>query len=215
MTGYVSRQIVPLSDSDRIVQSTLLYRGWLDLLMLRLRLNGRDEGRPIVRHPQGAAVLTYDPVRRVALVIQQTRTAALFLALPPLTEVVAGAIENGDASTCARQEAEEEAGLALRELTHVGQVIVNPGTSTETIDLFLAEYSPADRIGPGGGLDEENERITVREVGLDALWAELTGPGTVDAKTLLLIQALRIRRPDLFHDAVRPVSLTLVCTTLG
>lgn len=193
-------EAVPV-DHDRVVHSIPLHEGWLDLLMLRLRLNERDEERQVIRHPCGVAVLAYDPVRRVAMVIQQTRTAALLLKLPALMEVVAGVVDDEDLVANARREAFEEAGLELHDLTHVGCVIMNPSTSTETVDLFLAEYSPADRVGDGGGLEEENERIVVREAGLNELWTELATANPADAKTVLLFQALRLRRPDLFKGA--------------
>ena len=65
--------------------------------------------------------------------------------------------------------------------------------------LYLAAYSAADRLGPGGGRVDEFEDITVREISLSKL-AQLADQGGIkDAKTLLLAQTLRLRRPDLFE----------------
>jgi hypothetical protein len=73
-----------------------------------------------------------------------------------------------------------------------------PGISTERMDLYLAPYTEADRIGPGGGADGEQEDITIVEMGLSEL-ADMADKGLLtDIKTFALVQTLRLRRPDLF-----------------
>jgi hypothetical protein len=84
-------------------------------------------------------------------------------------------------------------------LESAGVIWMSPGTTTERIDLFLAPYDDAQRIGAGGGLESENENITVLETPLLELWtvcedAEVPS----DAKTRVLVQALRQRCPELF-----------------
>jgi hypothetical protein len=64
--------------------------------------------------------------------------------------------------------------------------------------LFLASYVGSDRVGQGGGLESENEGITVVERPLGHLARELDQGGIVDGKLLTLILALRLRRPELF-----------------
>ena len=73
-----------------------------------------------------------------------------------------------------------------------------PGISTERMVLFLAEYRAADREGAGGGLAEEHENITVLEPTLAELDADLHAGRIGDLKLLVLVQALKLRRPDLF-----------------
>jgi nudix-type nucleoside diphosphatase (YffH/AdpP family) len=184
--------------ADEILSVRAAFQGWLNLLVLSLRLNGTQEERPLVEHPSGSAVLPYDPERRVALTVSETRLGPLYLGSPTLIEAVAGVAEDGDFAETAKREALEEAGICLRSVEKVGAVWMNPSTSTEQVHLFLAEYSPAQRVAEGGGLAEENECLRVRERPLRALWEALAGPEVADAKTLLLIQALRLRRPELF-----------------
>jgi nudix-type nucleoside diphosphatase (YffH/AdpP family) len=185
--------------ADEILSARAHFRGWLDLLLVTLRLNGKSEERPLVRHPSGSAVLAYDPDRRVALTISETRVAPLYLGTPRLIEVVAGVAEDADFAETAKREALEEAGLRLQTVDKVGAVWMNPSSSTERVHLFLAEYSPANRVGQGGGLPEENEFLRVCERPLVELWQSLTSEALVDAKTLILVQALRLRRPELFE----------------
>ncbi len=185
--------------SDQILSSETLLRGWFDVLMLHVRLaSGEEIERPIVDHPSGAAVLPYDPGRRVALVITEARPPVLFSGESRIIEVIAGALEEDDPESCARREALEEGGLSLGAMEHVAHLWQTPATSTERVDYFLAAYSERDRVAPGGGLDEESEHIRVREIALSVLWRMAEERTVRDAKMLILLQALRIRRPDLF-----------------
>ena len=102
------------------------------------------------------------------------------------------------AERCARREAIEETGFQLHALEHVGRAWAMPGVSTEQMDLFLGEYSEADRVGAGGGLDHEHENIEVIELPLARLAAMGDSGALQDMKTLLLLQTLRLRQPQLF-----------------
>jgi hypothetical protein len=73
-----------------------------------------------------------------------------------------------------------------------------PGVSTEQMDLYLAPYAEADRIGIGGGLADEHEGITVVELPLAELAAMADAGQIMDMKTLAVVQTLRLRRPELF-----------------
>ena len=74
----------------------------------------------------------------------------------------------------------------------------SPGISAEQMDLYLAPYSAADRVNAGGGIASEHEAIEVAELGLDVVWAMVERGELDDMKTLALMQALRLRHPELF-----------------
>lgn len=178
-----------------------VYQGWTRLYRGMVRYpDGAAAPREIEHHGDGAAVLPFDPVRRTAILVRQFRPPPAFLSLPAdLLEAVAGLIESGSPEACARREAMEEAGLRLGTLHKVGVTWMMPGISTERIHLFLAEYSPADRVGSGGGLASEHERVSVVEMELAAVARHLSGEGPVDAKLFILFQELRFRRPALLE----------------
>jgi len=186
---------------DHILSTNRLYTGWLNLLLTRVRLGDEEEDRPVIEHPSGSAVLPYDPLRRVALTVRETRVPVLYLDRPRFAEPVAGVGEDETAADTARREAEEEVGVRLGAVERVGLVWMTPASTTERVHLFLAEYSPTDRVSAGGGAEDENERIDVREEPLAALWQDVESGAMTDAKMLMLLQALRIRRPDLFEPA--------------
>lgn len=177
-----------------------LYQGYSTLMAATLTTpDGSTYRREIEHHGRAACVLPYDPERRCALLVSLPRPPVIWAGGPPeLAEAPAGMIENEDCEDTVRREALEEAGVKLGRLEPVGSPFSSPGVSTERIDLFLAAYGLADRVADGGGLDHENEHITVMEVPLDQLWAWVDQRKIEDLKTLALILALRVRRPDLF-----------------
>lgn len=184
--------------TDRIVSATRIHQGWLSLDMVTVELAGERVEREMVLHPSGAAVLAYDPDRRVALLVGETRPPVLREGAAPLAEAIAGALDGDEPEACARREALEEGGIRLGRLEPAGTVWMTPSTSTERVHLFLAAYAAPDRVAAGGGLDEEAEHLAVREMPLAGLAAQADAGTLADAKTLLLVQALRLRRPDLF-----------------
>ncbi|GAM05337.1 hypothetical protein MBENS4_2335 [Novosphingobium sp. MBES04] len=93
----------------------------------------------------------------------------------------------------------EEAGVRLGDLEPVSNIWPIPPVSTERVQIYLAPYSAEDRIGPGGGCPEENEQIAACEWNFDTL-RELTFAGQLtDAKTLIAVQALMLRHPELWR----------------
>jgi nudix-type nucleoside diphosphatase (YffH/AdpP family) len=185
----------------RIRESKLIYDGWTRFLVLEVE--GPDAQRvtkAVLDHGEAACVLPYDSERRTALLVGQQRVPQLYLGqAEPSLEAIAGRLEPDEAvEESIRREAEEEAGLRLRELEKVATCWASPGVSTERIHLYLAAYSPADRTGPGGGRAEELENIEVKETALSELSRRADLGSITDAKTMLLIQTLRLRQPHLF-----------------
>jgi len=187
---------------SRLISKTPVYEGWSKLYKATIEL---DSGAVITRevedHGFAIAVLPYDPERRVALLVRQMRNGPILAgaAAPHILEVPAGIIDPGESEeTAVRREALEEAGVTLNALDGIGPAWSMPGVSTEWIGLYLGAYTLADRVAAGGGLEEENEEIEVLELSLTEL-ARLQDAGALnDMKTLVLLSALRLRRPELF-----------------
>jgi nudix-type nucleoside diphosphatase (YffH/AdpP family) len=155
--------------------------------------------REVVERGSAAAVLPYRPDARTALLVRQLRAPLLVAGEPPtLLEVVAGVLDGDDPAACARREAMEEVGVRLGPLEAVGTVWSSPGFTTERVHLYLAPYGPEDRVAEGGGLAAEHEDIEVVEIALPELSRLSLQDGLADMKTLCLVQALRLRRPELF-----------------
>jgi nudix-type nucleoside diphosphatase (YffH/AdpP family) len=185
--------------SVEIIGTEEKYRGWCTLLLAQVRYpDGRIVKREIEDHGRAACVLPYDAARKTALLVRQLRLPPLYAGgEATILEAPAGLIDPGeDGSTAARREAMEEVGVRLASLDLVSSAWSMPGISAERMDLFLGLYAAADRTGAGGGIDDEG--IEVVEMPLSAL-AAMADAGTLnDMKTLVLVQTLRLRRPELF-----------------
>lgn len=177
-----------------------VYRGWTTVSKATVRTPlGETFAREIEDHGPGVAVLPYDPERRVALLVQQFRAPVFHLTgRSDVLEAPAGLLDADEPETCARREAMEEAGVRLTDLELVAAPFTMPALSSEILHLFLAPYSAADRIAPGGGLAAEHEEITVVELALDEIARASDRGEVLDMKTLVLLFALRLRKPDLF-----------------
>lgn len=183
-----------------IVERTVVHDRWSRLTDAKVRLpNGVIEPRVIEDHGNATTVLLYNPDRRVALLIRQPRAPVLEVGAEMMLETVAGRRDGKSDEDTARAEALEEAGIRVRELEWVARLWPMPAVSTEQIDLFLAAYSDEDRVGSGGGAEDENECIEIHEVPLGDLRRMVLSGELVDGKAFTLAQALMLRRPELFE----------------
>lgn len=186
--------------SARITGRTLVYDGWYKFYRLAVEMpDGTVVERHLLDNGSAAAVLPYDPVRRVCMLIDQPRAGVLAAGEPPLLEVIAGNLEGASPEDRIVEEAYEEGGLHISALEPVTNMWSLCPASTERIQLYLAQYAHHDRVAEGGGAHDEDENITVHEIGLDDL-RDMTLSGELkDAKTLILAQALLIRHPHLWE----------------
>jgi ADP-ribose pyrophosphatase len=90
-------------------------------------------------------------------------------------------IDTGEAPEAAAiRETLEETGYRIREPELIGRFFVSPGGSSERVFLYFAEVGDADRVGKGGGIDDED--IKVLEIGLEELFEQLARGLIEDAK---------------------------------
>ncbi len=193
--------VVPVS----IVSRTTVHSGFCRIEQVRF-VRPDDErvfSYEIESHGHGAAVLAYDPNRRVAVLVRQLRLPQALDGDEGFSlEVIAGLLDTPqeEPEVAVRREAMEEAGLELESLVRIASARSMPGLSTEKLTLFLAEVDLSRAsVGTGGGVAHEGEHIEVKEVPL-ANMALLADEGNVfDLKTMVLVQTLRLKRPELFR----------------
>lgn len=142
-----------------------------------------------------AAVLLHSPRCDTVVLTRQFRLPALLDGRPDgaLPELPGGLLDGADAQQAVRREAEEETGFRVRALRFAYTVYLSPQLSRERTHLFTGEYDPADRTGPGGGLADEGEEIEVLQLSPEKAFAMATSEGPADAKTLLMLQLLKLR----------------------
>jgi nudix-type nucleoside diphosphatase (YffH/AdpP family) len=180
----------------------LLAAGWHVLRRTTFDQRRRDgswttEQRETYDRGNGATLLPYDVARRTVLLTRQFRYPAYVNGSPDglLVETAAGLLDEQDAETAVRREAQEELGVVVGEVTRVFDVFTSPGSVTERVVCFAAPYTPADRVSAGGGLEDEGEDIEVLELDVDEALAMVDDGRIADAKTIMLLQWAVLRGP--------------------
>jgi ADP-ribose pyrophosphatase len=172
---------------EKTIWSEVIYEG--TILNLRkdkvTSRDGKTSFREIVEHGGGVAIIAITPQGK-AVMVSQYRKAAERVML----EVPAGKMERGEIPyDTAIRELKEETGYTAGRLEHVMDFFVSVGYCTEVIHLYLAED-----LSPGETDFDENEDIEISEHTFDELSAMLSGGEITDAKTIIAIQALLLRR---------------------
>ncbi len=178
----------------RNLTSTILSDEWARLTRHEFELQRRDgvwesQIRQSYDRGHAAVILPFDPLRKTVLLVKQFRLPVHLQGDDGLLiEACAGLLEGDDPETCIRKEAEEELGYRLGAVRRIYDIYMSPGSVTERLSFFMAEYSPFDRISDGGGNAHEGEDIEVLEMLLSEALALVRSGGIVDAKTVMLIQ---------------------------
>ncbi|MGI9644031.1 MAG: NUDIX domain-containing protein [Ilumatobacteraceae bacterium] len=142
-----------------------------------------------------AAAVIVDRDSGDLLLVEQFRYPAYDKGPGWVVEAVAGMVDDDeDPADAMRREIHEEIGYDVPHLDPIGEFYLSPGGSSERIFLFHAEVGEADRIAAGGGLDEEHEDIRLVRVPGDELDAWIADRRLVDAKTLIGVLWLQVRR---------------------
>jgi nudix-type nucleoside diphosphatase (YffH/AdpP family) len=187
-----------LQDRIRIKSVEILSDDWARLTKTTFDYRRNDgvwetQIRQTYDRGNGAVILPFDRERSTVLLVRQFRYPAFVTGHPePLVEACAGLLDNHDPETAIRKEAEEELGYHLRDVRRLYTPYMSPGSVTERLTFFIADYTPADRISDGGGAADEGEDIEVLEMTLDEAMAQIRHGTIIDAKTIMLIQHLKL-----------------------
>lgn len=187
-----------MNDPVRLVSEELLSDNWGVLTKHVFDYRRRDgawerQTREVYDRGHGAAILPHDPARGTVLLVRQFRLPAFLTGhREPLLEVCAGLLDADDPETCIRKEAEEELGYRLDRVTLAFSPYMSPGSVSERLWCFTAQYSPTDRISAGGGAASEGEDIEVVELSLEDAFAAVGDGRIIDAKTIMLLQHLML-----------------------
>ncbi len=198
----------PASDRVRIIEERLLSDDWYILKKTTFEYRCRDgrwrkQNRETYDRGNGAVLLLFNVDRATVVLTRQFRFPAYVNGCPDglLIEACAGLLDGEDPTTCIRREAEEETGFAVRSPRKILEAYMSPGSVTEKLHFFVAEYDMQDQVSAGGGDVTEGEDIEVIECPLaDALQMIATG-AIQDGKTIMLLQHAAIVGLDKLRDA--------------
>lgn len=191
-----------VSDRIRIRDVRLLSDNWYVLKATTFdwrRADGtwQTQSRETYDRGNGAALLPYNLAARAVILTRQFRYPAYVNGHDDLLiEAAAGLLDDASPEARIRAEVEEETGYRLGQIRKIFECFMSPGSVTEKLHFFVAEYDAAMRVGDGGGLESEGEEITVLELPFDQAMAMIETGAIADAKTIMLLQyaALNIFR---------------------
>jgi nudix-type nucleoside diphosphatase (YffH/AdpP family) len=183
-----------ISDRIRVKNVRLLSDNWYTLKTTTLEWRRADgewqtQHRETYDRGNGATLLPYNLARRTVMLVKQFRYPAYVNGCDDLLiEAAAGLLDNESPETRIRTEAEEEIGYRLRDIRKIFEAYMSPGSVTEKLHFFVAEYQPDMKIGAGGGNPDEGEDIEVLELAIDEALAMISDGRIMDAKTIMLLQ---------------------------
>lgn len=154
------------NDVDVLAKETL-FKGFFKMVKYRFRHKLFAGGwsnvieREMFERGHAAAMLPYDPVRDEVVLIEQIRVGALEHNHPWQMEIVAGMIDRDEsAEEVVRREAEEEAGISVKNIHAIVSYYPSAGGCSEKLDVFIGEVDASQASGIHG-LDYEDEDIRV------------------------------------------------------
>jgi len=183
-----------LRERVRVVREELLSDNWAILKKTTLDYQrGDGSWQTLIRETydrgNGAAILLYNRAQRTVVLTRQFRYPAFVNGHPePLIEACAGLLDDRDPAEAIRRETEEETGYQIAEPKKIMEIFMSPGSVTEKLYFFVAEYHVDARVNEGGGLEEDGEDILVLEVELDEALRMIERGEIIDGKTIILLQ---------------------------
>ncbi|SHM62354.1 GDP-mannose pyrophosphatase NudK [Chryseobacterium polytrichastri] len=184
----------------KILQTEILSDNWYTLNKItfeKTNSNGsiQTQSREAYDRGNGATILLYNKDLNTVILTKQFRLPTYINGNPDgmLIEACAGLLDNDNPEECIKRETEEETGYKISKVEKVFESYMSPGSVTEILHFFIAEYSKEMKTTDGGGLEEEGEDIEVLELSFDEALTMIDTGAIKDAKTIMLLQHIRIK----------------------
>ena len=188
-----------MNDQVKILKTEVLSDNWYTLRKVTydyLTPGGvwQTQSREAYDRGNGATILLYNQSQKTVILTRQFRLPTFVNGNPTgmLIEACAGLLDKDNAENCIKRETEEETGYKVSEVRKIFEAYMSPGSVTEILYFFVAEYAKDMKVNDGGGVAHEQENIEVLELPLDeALHLVKTGE-IKDAKTIMLLQYAKL-----------------------
>ncbi|MGL4430537.1 MAG: GDP-mannose pyrophosphatase [Silvania sp.] len=183
----------------RIIDSTILSDDWYSLKKYTFELQRQKgewqrQSREVYDRGNGATILLYNRERKTVILTRQFRFPVFMNGHGGyLIEAAAGLLDNMDPESRIKAEAEEETGFQVSHVEKVFEAYMSPGSVTEKLYFYIAEYDAGDKVSAGGGIEAEGEDIEVLEMPLDAALAAVKSGLIVDGKTIMLLYHVALK----------------------
>ncbi|HTD40389.1 MAG TPA: GDP-mannose pyrophosphatase NudK [Mucilaginibacter sp.] len=185
----------------KIIKSEVLSDNWYTLKKITYETHYGDgsiveQSRESYDRGNGATILLYNKEQKTVILTRQFRIPTYINGNETgyLIESCGGLLDKDNPEECIKRETEEETGYKISEVKKIFEVYMSPGSVTELIYFFVAEYSKEMKVSDGGGIEEESENIEVLEIPFQQA-LEMIGTGEIkDGKTIMLLQYAQINQ---------------------
>ncbi|MCF2520096.1 GDP-mannose pyrophosphatase NudK [Dyadobacter sp. CY351] len=183
------------NDRVRITSDEVLSNNWYTLKKYTFdyqRADGQWEkqSREAYDRGNGAVILLYNGEKQTILLTRQFRIPTYVNGNDTgmLIEACAGLLDRDNPEDCIRRETEEETGYKINSVEKIFEAYMSPGSVTEILYFFVAEYSEDMKVSDGGGSAQEQENIEVLELPFGKALDMVKSGEIKDAKTIMLLQ---------------------------
>jgi GDP-mannose pyrophosphatase NudK len=182
-----------------IIKTEILSDNWYTLRKITYKTTNHDgsvvvQTREAYDRGNGSVIFLYNKLNQTIILTKQFRMPTYLNGNESgyLIECCAGLLDKDDPEECIKRETEEETGYKVSDVKKAFEAYMSPGSVTEILYFFVAEYSKEMKVSDGGGVHEESENIEVLELPFQQALGMITNGEIRDAKTIMLLQYAQI-----------------------
>jgi len=183
------------------VKTELLSDNWFILQKVTFDFEKSDgnwetQSREVYDRGNGATILLYNTRKSTVVLTRQFRMPTFLNGNPDgmMIESCAGLLSGENAEDCIIRETEEETGYMVSDVRQIFEAYMSPGSVTEIIHFFIAQYDSSMKQRGGGGALDEQEDIEVLELPFEQALSLIQSGEIKDGKTIILLQYLRLEQ---------------------
>lgn len=188
-----------MTEKIRNINKTLLSDNWYTLNKYSFEYqkpsgDWEPQEREAYDRGNGSTILLYNSTKGTVILTRQFRLPTYVNGNKDgmLIETCAGLLDENNAEDCIKKEAEEETGYKIDKVKKIFQAYMSPGSVTEILYFFVAEYSDEMKVSEGGGLEHEQENIQVLELNFNDAYSMIESGEIMDGKTIMLLQYAKL-----------------------
>jgi nudix-type nucleoside diphosphatase (YffH/AdpP family) len=187
-----------MNNNLRILKTEILSDNWYVLKKVTYEIFKDGEWKKQTREAydrgNGATILLYNKEHKTVILTRQFRLPSFINGNESgmLIEACAGLLDKDNPEDCIKRETEEETGYQVKHVRKIFEAYMSPGSVTEILYFFVAEFSSAMKVHEGGGVEDEQEHIEVLEIKLDDAMRMINTGEIKDGKTIMLLQYAKL-----------------------
>ncbi len=185
----------------KIIKEELLSDNWYTLKKYTYEILKQDgirqiQTREVYDRGNGAVILLYNQEFKTVILTRQFRLPSFVNGNKKgvLIEACAGLLDQDNPVEAIKRETEEETGYRIKDVRKIFDSYMSPGSVSEILYFFIAEYTPSMKVHEGGGIEHEQEDIEVLEISFDKAYGMIATGEIRDAKTIMLLQYMKINQ---------------------